>query len=349
MVSTIRILSIDGGGIRGIIAATVLREILGGRRAQDTFHLVAGTSTGGILACGLCRPDPLSPQDLIDLYVEHGREIFSRSLLRSLPGADLVGERYSAAALEHHLRQQLGDARLADVHGVDLLVPSYAIELPAPRPNGETRAPLFFRSWQAAGEALPQGASPPEYDFFLRDVARATSAAPTYFEPAAVRNGAGQRFGMIDGGVFANNPVMCALVAAWRRYGPDHRFVVVSLGNGFLQRPISLAQARGWGKIGWLEPILSVLMDGNTDTVTFQAQELLGPNHHRFDIPLGVTPSDRHAVNDDFDDASAGNVAALLAKASDLVETQQGHVREVAEFLKAPRDAVAVESGNGLV
>src|SRR5215203_6558047 len=125
MANTIRILSIDGGGIRGIIAATVLRELLGEQRAANVFHLISGTSTGGILACGLCRPDPLSPQDLVSLYVEHGREIFSRSLLRSLPGADLVGERYSAAALEHHLRQQLGDARLSDVHGVDLLVPSY--------------------------------------------------------------------------------------------------------------------------------------------------------------------------------------------------------------------------------
>src|SRR5829696_1879729 len=102
MVSTIRILSIDGGGIRGIIAATVLRELLCGQRARDVFHLIAGTSTGGILACGLCRPDPLSPQDLIDLYVEHGREIFTRPPLHRLPGADLLEEKYSATPLEHY-------------------------------------------------------------------------------------------------------------------------------------------------------------------------------------------------------------------------------------------------------
>lgn len=271
MASTIRILPIDGGGIRGIIAASVLSELLGGKRAQDVFHLIAGTSTGGLLACGLCRPQPLSSQDLVDLYVRHGPEIFSRPVLRRFPGADLLEERYSAAALERYLHGQLGDARLADVKGVDLMVPSYAIELPVPRLNGETRAPLFFRSWQAKGEDLPQGASAPEYDFLLRDVARATSAAPTYFEPASIRNGAGQQFGIIDGGVFANNPTVCALVAAWRRYGPAHRYTVVSLGTGFLQRPIPLAQARSWGKIGWLEPILSVLMDGTADTVAFQA------------------------------------------------------------------------------
>jgi predicted acylesterase/phospholipase RssA len=334
MVSTIRILSIDGGGIRGIIAATVLRELLRGQGAQDVFHLIAGTSTGGILACGLCRPTPLSPDDLVNLYVEHGREIFPRSF----PGASLLGPRYSAKTLEMHLRRQLGDIRLADVQGVDLLVPSYAIELPKPRPDGETRAPLFFRSWQAAGEDLPPGASATEYDFLLRDVARATSSAPTYFEPAAIQNTAGERFGMIDGGVFANNPAMCALVAAWRRYGHQHQFIVVSLGNGFLQRPIPLVRAKSWGKIGWLEPILSVLMDGTSDTVTFQTQEVLGANHHRFDIPLGVTKNDHHAVNDDFDDASASNISALLAKANDLIELQHSRLDEVARLLRTPRD-----------
>jgi hypothetical protein len=343
MASTIRILSIDGGGIRGIIAAAVLQELLGGQHAQDVFHLIAGTSTGGILACGLCRPQPLSPQDLIDLYVQHGPEIFTRPLLRRWPGADLLEERYLAKALELHLHRQLGDIRLSDVQGVDLLVPSYAIELPIPRPNGETRAPLFFRSWQAAGEDLPPGATPAEYDFLLRDVARATAAAPTYFEPAAIRNVAGQQFGMLDGGVFANNPAMCALVAAWRRYGSGHRYILISLGTGFLQRPIPLAQAKGWGKIGWLEPILSVLMDGTADTVSFQAQELLGPDHHRFDIPLGVSRDEPHAVNDDFDDASPGNIAALLAKAADLVEAQQAQIQAVAQLLREPRMSIGFQ------
>lgn len=341
MPKTIRILAIDGGGIRGIIAATVLRELLDGRRAQDVFHLIAGTSTGGILACGLCRPDPLTPQALIDLYVEHGREIFAPTGWRGLPGASLLGPRYAAAALETHLQRRLGRVRLSDVRGVDLLVPSYAIELPKPRPNGETRAPLFFRSWQAAGQDLPPGAAAAEYDFLLRDVARATSSAPTYFAPAAILNAAGQRFGMIDGGVFANNPAMCALAAAWHRYGPGHRILVVSLGTGFLQRPIPLARAARWGKIGWLEPILSILMDGNADTVTFQMQEVLGGDHHRFDIPLGVTPDERHAVNDDLDDASAGNVAALLAKADDLIGRERERIRMLAQVLRAPRDDVA--------
>jgi uncharacterized protein len=335
MAGIIRILSIDGGGIRGIIAGAVLRELLGDQKASDVFHLISGTSTGGILACGLCAPQPFRPQDLIDLYVEHGAEIFELSVWRRIPGAELVEEKYSAAQLEHYLKHFLGESRLSDINGVDLLVPSYAIELPKPR------AKMFFRSWQAKGEGLPADARKEEYDFFLRDVARATSAAPTYFEPADIRNMAGERLGMIDGGVFANNPSMCALAAAWRRYGEDYDYMVVSLGTGSLQRPIPLDEAKGWGKIGWARPILSVLMDGNSDTVSFQLDEVLGEDHHRFDIPLGVRSTDHHAASDDLDNASPENIRALLAKADDLIRNERAKIDELAHLLRSPRTKLA--------
>src|SRR3954451_12286954 len=130
MDEALRILTIDGGGIRGIIPATVLREILQGRRAQDVFHMIAGTSTGGLLAWALAAPDPHDPQELIDLYVKHGGEIFDKPWLRRLPGAALVGPRYAAAPLARSLGRDRGDARLSDVSAVDLIVPSYAIALP---------------------------------------------------------------------------------------------------------------------------------------------------------------------------------------------------------------------------
>ena len=337
MEQTVRILCIDGGGIRGIIPARVLKEILGDRPAHDVFHLIAGTSTGGIICCGLAKPKPMTPAELMDLYVEHGSHIFARPLLRRLPGAALIEERYSAKALERHLMACLGNFRLSDVADLDLFVPSYAIQLPKPRTNGETRAPMFFTSWRARGEDLPLGARKEEYDFYLRDVARATSAAPTYFEPADIENTRGETFGMIDGGVFANNPTMCAFVAAKRRYPTAKKFIVVSLGTGFLQRPISLERAKGWGIISWISPLLSVLMDGNGDTVCYQAEQMLGSDHYRFDIPLGVKRTDLHAVNDDFDDASRENIQALLAKADDLVDRERGRIEPVASILRGPK------------
>jgi uncharacterized protein len=75
----IRILSIDGGGIRGIIPAMVLQALLGKLKAQDVFHIIAGTSTGGIRACGLAKPNPLDPQAIVDLYVQHGVKFLGRA------------------------------------------------------------------------------------------------------------------------------------------------------------------------------------------------------------------------------------------------------------------------------
>lgn len=341
MAKTIRILSIDGGGIRGIIPATVLGKILGNRRAQDVFHVIAGTSTGGIIACGLCKPNPLTPKALIDLYVNHGAAIFRRPFIWRFPGSNLLEEKYDAAELEAQIKAILGDTRLSEVEDVDLVVPSYAIKLAVARPDGENRAPMFFNSWRARGEGLKSGQDKKEYDFLLRDIARATSAAPTYFEPAVVTNAAKQSFGMIDGGVFANNPAMCALAAAYDRYGVDDtNYVVVSLGTGFLQRPIPLHEAQGWGLAGWARPILSVLMDGNTDTVSYELDQILGARHFRFDISLGVTQDDRNAVNDDFDDASPANIAALKAKAQELVKKQAAKTKKAIAALAGKRDTI---------
>lgn len=77
-------------------------------------------------------------------------------------------------------------------------------------------------------------------------------------------------------------------------------------------------------------------MDGNTDTVAAQARELLGTNHYRFDIALGVSANDYHAVNDNLDDASAGNIKALLAKADNLVAREEGRLTRLNALLGEP-------------
>ena len=89
MADTIRILSIDGGGIRGIIPTMVLQALLGATKAQDAFHIIAGTSTGGIIASGLSKPNPLGLDQILKLYVDHGSGIFdkgSENLFHSIAG-----------------------------------------------------------------------------------------------------------------------------------------------------------------------------------------------------------------------------------------------------------------------
>jgi len=334
----IKILAIDGGGIRGVLAARILMEIetLAHKPLGRAFDLIAGTSTGGIIACGLAKPTaPMSAESLRDLYVKRGEEIFHRSLWRvATSGAGIVDERYPAEPLEAILMDALGNDKLSDIKGTRLLATSYAIELPPAAKTSaapqSTRAPYFFKSWNVDDPNKPL---PPAWDYFLRDVARATSAAPTYFPPALIQSVAGERGAMIDGAVVANNPAMCALAEAMRLW-PRRDYMVVSVGTGELERDIPYLEAKDWGLLGWARPILSVLMDGSCDTVSYELNRILQGKYFRFDISLGVR-GDPKAAFDDLDNASQENIALLLGRAEMLLgkpETIE-QLRQVAEYL----------------
>ncbi len=333
---TVRILSIDGGGIRGILPARILAELerRAGKPASELFDLVAGTSTGGILACGLAQR--ISAARLGDLYAQHGAEIFSRSFGRILATAGgLFGAKYDPAPLEAMLRQTLGEARLSAARRPHLLVPSYAIALPSPaRIDGTTartsRAPMFFKSWKANGHALDRDDVRDAFDFPLWQVARATSAAPTYFPPAEIESMAGERYAMIDGGVFANNPSLCALASAKRLFPDAKRFLLVSLGTGAAEEPIDASDARSWGDAEWLRPILSLLLDGAVDTACYICDQLLGRDHHRFEAAV-ADGSDAPAAA--FDDSSADNVRRLESLAQQVIAAESGRLDAVCRAL----------------
>jgi predicted acylesterase/phospholipase RssA len=337
MPNTIRILSIDGGGIRGIIPAMVLQALLGKLKAQDVFHIIAGTSTGGIIACGLAKPNPVEPEQIVNLYVQHGSEIFKKSFLD--PVHYVYGPKYNSTALESYLASELGNFYLSAVENVQLLVPSYAIALAKENPPGNTCAPMFFRSWQARGLLVPAGANATEYDFKLASIARATSAAPTFFAPARITNRAGQSFTMIDGGVFANNPTMCAIVESHHLY-PTADIMVVSLGTGSNPIHIDAAAAMHWGDLSWAVPIISIFQDGNAQTVAFETEELIDDFHWRFDVSLATKTPQGEVVNSAIDDASPENIKALVNKAKQLIADQHDRIEEVAKMLAQPKAKV---------
>jgi uncharacterized protein len=334
MPDSIRILSIDGGGIRGIIPAMIVQALLGSRRVQDAFHIVAGTSTGGIIACGLAKPIPLDLKDIIDLYVDHGGEIFKKSVLD--PVHYVHGPKYKPNALEQYLASQLGGTYLSEVRDVELLVPGYAISLPREDPSGDTCAPMFFRSWQARGLQVGQNATAEQYDFTLEAIARATSAAPTYFPPATISNRAGQSFTMIDGGVFANNPTVCAMVEAYRLYHA-RKFTVVSIGTGSTPMRIDAAAAARWGDIFWAVPMISIFMAGSSQTVAVETDELLGNSHWRFDVSLTTATPQGETVNPAMDDASPANIKALVDKAKQTIDAEHKRIEELARVLAGPK------------
>jgi len=338
---TVRLLSIDGGGIRGILPARVLQYIeeQSGKRIADHFHMIAGTSTGGILGCGLLVGK--TPKQLGDLYAERGGDIFAHSLWHTVTTfGNLGGPKYEPDVLERILGEQLGDTWLSETQGTELLVPSYIIELPAPEDlDGvqTTRKPFLFKTWKARGTCLDQGDVKEALDFRLRDIARATSAAPTYFPPARIQNRRGQSYAAVDGGVFANNPAMCALTAAHKLY-PDLRdrpVLLVSLGTGSLERPIPYTDARDWGEVSWLHPILSILMDGNADTVCYEVDQVLGPDRHfRIETSTGTEPGLPYTVNEDFDCATADNIARLENLAKHLVSVKRQKLDQIIGLLR---------------
>jgi patatin-like phospholipase/acyl hydrolase len=280
----VKILSIDGGGIRGIIPALVLAEIerRTERPAAASFDLIAGTSTGGILACALAKPDALPAAELVALYEHEGPKIFSRSVWQRIHSVGgLADEKYDDDGLEQALGYYLGEARLSEAV-TDILVPSY---------DTERRRPEFFKSARARED--------PSRDFPLRAVARATSSAPTYFEPALL----GDR-PLIDGGVFAVNPGMCA-VAEVMRYSPGAEIVLVSLGTGQLTRPFPYTDVKNWGLLEWARPVIDIVFDGASDVVDYQLEQLLGQERFfRFQTELTT-------ASDDLDNATEENLRAL--------------------------------------
>lgn len=294
-----RVLAIDGGGIRGLIPALVLAEIerRAGRRAHELFDLIAGTSTGGIIAAALARPDPIAAADLAALYEQEGPKIFHRSLLKRIESVEgNIDERYSDSGLNAALQTFLGDARLSSVRP-DVLITAYDIE---------RRTAFFFRSARARSD--------PASDFTLAAAARATSAAPTYFEPALVKDVAGRRsYALVDGGVFAVNPSMCAYAELARAGRAPEISVLCSLGTGSHTRPIEYDDAKGWGRLQWAAPIIDVVFDGVADTIEFETAQLLPPPRSlRFQTEL-------RDASDDLDDASASNLAALRREAERLI------------------------------
>lgn len=324
MTHPVRVLSIDGGGIRGIIPAVLLAAIerAAGRPIHQLFDIVAGTSTGGILACALASPAPHPASALLDLYVQHGRTIFAPSIWRNVTST-VSAAKFDHKPLEGILANAFGNRMLSEAV-TNLLIPTYDLE---------AREAKFFKSWRAAGYLNAPGEVPLDADFLLRDIARATSAAPTYFEPAWIRNAAGKYFACVDGALFANNPTMCAIASARKLYPDASSMVVVSLGAGEAAEPIRYAQARTWGVLSWARPVLECMMDGASDTVDYQVKECFERDVRYFRLQAGF--GQPNAPSDTLDNASPENIRRLVLRGQALAQSKAAELNALVPLLLA--------------
>ena len=269
------ILSIDGGGIRGIVPAQILTHIESllkeiyddpTYKIADHFDLIAGTSTGGILACAYLLSDFGRPkytaEEVVDIYFERGDDIFSIPLFHRIRSAGgVLDEKYPAEGLEETLQDYFGDAKLSD-----LLKPSLITAYDIKR-----RKAHFFTQHDAED---------PEHNFFLRDVARATAAAPTFFEVSKIKSDANKYYPLIDGAIFANNPALCAYAEMRNKFSTKELKVLasdillLSIGTGDANASYSYDEAKDWGLASWAKPALDMMMSGVSDTVDYQLKQI---------------------------------------------------------------------------
>lgn len=265
--SLFRILSIDGGGIRGIIPATILTYLESclqknsgneNARLADYFDLIAGTSTGGILAALYLTPDEANrpryrAEDALNFYKENGGFIFQKSfwhVLKSLNG--FLGAKYPATPLEELLQKFFGSLRLSELLK-PCLIPSFDIK---------NDTAIFFNTTDTAHHH--------KEDFFVRHIIRATTAAPSYFPVAEITSCENTPFTLIDGGVFANNPTLCAYIEAHKLNNSPilpQEMLILSLGTGSPLKTFNTRTLKKGGVGQWAFPLLDILLSSNAEIV----------------------------------------------------------------------------------
>jgi patatin-like phospholipase/acyl hydrolase len=262
-----RVLSLDGGGIRGLFTAVLIQRIQAEHPGfLEGIDLHVGTSTGGIIALGLAKG--MAPAELVELYRDRGPHVFDDSIWDNIVDlGKLMGADYSNKRLKAELKKRFGTTTLAKLPR-RVLIPAFDLDNEAKPPKVRTMAPKFFHNFPGSDSDGKESCV---------DVGLATSAAPTYFPSYD---------GYVDGGVVANNPSMAAIAQVLDpRAGTDRDLkdiVLLSLGTGHNPTFIK-GKTLDWGYAQWAKPLLSLIIDGVMGVADFQCRQLLEGRYHRLD------------------------------------------------------------------
>ena len=331
----VRILSLDGGGMRGIIPATVLEYVENkiieitknpNARLADYFDMVAGTSTGGILSGFYLTPNlvkrPNDPNtkykasEAVGFYENDGVKIFNDSKKWSWFGLRQLfnAAKYSPKALEDILTREFQDLKMSNLYK-PCIITTY---------NMFSKNAFFFSSREPKEK---------QREFYLRDVLRSTSAAPTYFPPAFIKNISTQKEMInIDGGVFANNPAMCAYSESRASSFENISFpsaedmLILSIGTGGGQFDLpSVKKSSNWSILPWATSIPNIMMDGSIDTVDYQMKNIFDTikGQDKFNYKRVDVPKDERTYSSDMADASPENILALKKAGKEALKAAQ--------------------------
>lgn len=308
-----RILALDGGGIRGLISAIWLQEILVkvGRPAHECFDLIVGTSTGAITGATAALGMDLG--SVVELYQKNGPRIF--------PPTTRQARRYSPAALFRPIYDARRLHRVLAEHFQDRTMASAMTKLMIPAYRTFDRRIELVRSYSERDSTLP-----PQQDWPVWEACKSSSAAPTYFAAHVPRGQLGMERALIDGGMFANNPALLGTAEAVRMLpgsslfdiSKTHDIVLVSLGTGRLVKRLSNRKVQNWGMIGWVRPSIDILMDASSEVSAFCSMQILP------DEGYVRMQCDLIGANDDMDDASLTNLTNLASLAQTHLKSLEG-------------------------
>lgn len=307
---TFKILSIDGGGIKGLYSASILAsfEAKTGKRITDHFDMICGTSTGGLIAIGLASG--MSAQSLVDLYVKKGSEIFPTSnnaLIRRFQNSYktikqiLFSNKHSVRPLRGILEELFEEKTMKDANNL-LCIPSFNLT------NGQPK--VFKKSGVQTENFVDESIK-------LVDIALATSAAPSYF-PIHEHNG----FLYTDGGVWANNPSLCGLLEAIDYYvgeGKDYdHYSILSISS--ITTPNGWVSTNNKSKsiIGWNKKLFETAMDGQSYFTDYFLKKIITKirpkgNYIRIDSPK-LSPTQMNIITMDRTDKKTLSTIHALGK-----------------------------------
>lgn len=275
-----RVLSLDGGGIRGVLSATLLERIEHERPGTlDRADLLAGTSTGAVLAVGIAAG--LAPEAIARIYMERGREVFKETIWDVTDVDRLVRADYRADNLERVLSETFGDRTLGEIDR-RILVAAFDLDSGEVTKEGvRSWKPKFFHNFEEPGSA--------DRDQSIVDVLMRSCAAPTYFPVHQ---------GYIDGGVVANNPSMCALAQSLNAETGGRRtddISLLSIGTGANPRYLETVDG-DWGYAQWLKPLVNIVFEGGSGIADYECRQILGERYHRLNPvlphPIGLDAVD---------------------------------------------------------
>jgi len=345
-----KILAIDGGGIRGIIPAIILTEIEKRTQKQifSLFDLIAGSSSGGILALGLTKPrldlagsdsPPVaqySAEELLQIYLEYGAEIFYEPFWEQLLGQleDIfVQPKYSSEGREEIIKQYFGDSPLEN-NLKEVFVTSYDIE---------QRIPIFFTNKLEKQQTKSKKFRKLCLGFTLTDAALATSATPTYFAPYRVSSSHNTNgfYTLVDGGLVANNPANLAILEAQISRQENQQalnmedILVVSLGTGSLTSVYPYDQVKNWGLLQWTKPLLNMVLDGGSEVVAGELERLFEATNKGHKTSYYRFQPFLKSELEDIDNAKPENLRQLQTLANILIQEKNQEIDELCSILSS--------------